>query len=119
VFAVQVTYHTILQATPSHLVFGREDLLNTKFEAKWALIRQRKQDLIETNNKRENSGRIQHTYQVNNKVLYKVPSHNKFGEDPWQGPYPIIILNDNGTVQVQMDKVIDKINSRNIKPFKE
>jgi RNase H-like domain found in reverse transcriptase/Reverse transcriptase (RNA-dependent DNA polymerase)/Integrase zinc binding domain/Retroviral aspartyl protease len=118
-FAVRATYHTTMQATPMQLVFGRDALLNTKFEANWALIKQRKQEMIESNNKRENSGRIRHTYKEHDKVLYKVPTSNKFGEDPWQGPYPIIQVNDNGTVRLQMDKVIDTVNIRNIKPFKE
>jgi hypothetical protein len=39
----------------------------------------------------------------------KVPTSKKFGEDPWQGPYPIIQVNDNGTVRLQMDKVIDTV----------
>jgi hypothetical protein len=118
-FAVQAAYQTTFKQTPSQLVFGKDALLNTIFEANWALIKKRKQDLISTRNKRENSARTQHTYQVNNKVLYKVPSSNKFGEDPWQGPYPIIKLNDNRTVQVQMDKVIDTIKMRTLKHFKE
>ena len=40
-FAVRATYHTILQATPSQLVFGRHAILNTQFEANWKYIQQR------------------------------------------------------------------------------
>jgi hypothetical protein len=60
-FAVRATHHTTMQVTPTQLVFGRDALLNTKSKANRALIKQIKQDLIETNNKRETSGRIQHT----------------------------------------------------------
>jgi hypothetical protein len=118
-FAVRATYHTTMQATPSQIVFGRDAILNTKFEANWAFIKQRKQMLIELNNKRENASRIMHKYKTNDKVLYKNLMDSKFSEDPWKGPYQIITVNDNGTVRLQMGKVIDTINIRNIKPYKE
>ena len=48
-FAVRATYHTTMQATPTQPVFGRDSILNTKFEANWAFNQQRKQmSLIET-----------------------------------------------------------------------
>jgi len=37
-FALRATYHTTLQATPCQLVFGRDAMLNVKFEANWQLI---------------------------------------------------------------------------------
>jgi transposase InsO family protein len=40
IFAVGATYHTTMQATPMQLVFGLDYILNTKFEANWAFIRQ-------------------------------------------------------------------------------
>jgi transposase InsO family protein len=118
-FAVRATYHTTMQATPTQLVFGRDAILNTKFEANWALIKQRKQQLIDMNNKRENQGRIKHYYKENDKVLYKVPTTSKFGEDPWMGPYTVLKSYDNGTVRLQMGKVLETVNIRNIKPFRE
>jgi transposase InsO family protein len=60
-FAIRATYHTTLQATPMQLAFGRDAILNIKFEANWDYIKQRKQDLIDYNNKRENKKRIPHT----------------------------------------------------------
>ena len=70
-FATRATYHTTLQATPSQLVFGRDAILNTQFEANWNYIKERKQKLIKENNKRENSKRIAHTYKIQDKVLLK------------------------------------------------
>lgn len=118
-FAVRATYHTTMQATPSQLVFGRDAILNTKFEANWALIKAQKQRMIEKNNKKENASRIPHTYQVNDMVLYKNVMNSKFSEDPWKGPYQIQQVNDNGTVRLKMGKVTDRVNVRNIKPYKE
>ena len=42
-FALCATYHTTLQALPMQLIFGRDAILNTKFQANWEYIRQRKQ----------------------------------------------------------------------------
>jgi hypothetical protein len=118
-FATRATYHTTLQATPSQLVFGRDAILNVQFEANWAYIRERKQKLINQNNERENAARIVHTYQVNDKVLYRNKLESKYGDDPWKGPYLITSVNNNGTVRLKMGKVTDTVNIRNIKPFKE
>ena len=52
-FAIRATLHTTLNVTPSQLVFGRDAILNTKYEADWAYIRDRKQKLINYNNARE------------------------------------------------------------------
>jgi transposase InsO family protein len=53
-FAMRATYHTTLQATSAQLVFGRDAILNTKFEADWNFIKQNKQKVIHTNNVKEN-----------------------------------------------------------------
>jgi hypothetical protein len=51
-FATRATYHTTTQATPAQLVFGRDAILNIKFDANWRLIRERKQRAINTNNQK-------------------------------------------------------------------
>ena len=70
-FATRATVHTTLGAIPSQLVFGRDAILNTKFNADWNYIRARKQKIINQNNPRENSKRAPHTYRVGDKVLFK------------------------------------------------
>ena len=118
-FATRATYHTTLHATLSQLVFGRDAILNTKFEANWNYIRERKQKIIRQNNKRENSKRIPHTYNVNDKVLFRRDDLSKYGQDPWDGPYKISKVNNNGTVRLKMGAVYKTINIRLIKPYNE
>ena len=43
----------------------------------------------------------------------------KFGTTPWECPYTIQVVNDNGTVAIQKGKRIDTINIRLNKPFHE
>jgi len=69
-FALRATYHTTLQATPCQLVFGRDAMLNVKFESDLQIIKQRKHRIIHQNNQKENSKRIPHQYKVGDKVLY-------------------------------------------------
>ena len=54
-FATRATVHTTLQATPMQLVFGRDAILNTMFEANWKYIKDCKQKIIDQNNERENA----------------------------------------------------------------
>jgi hypothetical protein len=118
-FAIRATYHTTLKATPAQLVFGRDSLLNIKFEANWAFIKERKQKLINKNNEKENSSRIAYEYKIQDKVWLKNLMESKFSEEPWKGPFSIVKVNDNGTVCLKMGKVTDTVNIRNIKPYND
>ena len=116
-FATRATYHTTLQATPAQLVFGRDAILNTQFEANWKYIKERKQKLIEQNNRRENKKRVAHEYHAQDLVLYRVPVKRKYGETEWTGPYPLVEVYDNGTVLLRRGAVEERVNIRNIKPY--
>ena len=118
-FAIRATYHTILQATPSQVAFGRDAIHNVQFEANWNLIRERKQKIIRRNNQRENAKRIPHEYHVGDKVLYQVETKSKLNENPWEGPYKIVKVNTNGTVRVRKESYVDTINIRLLKPYRE
>jgi hypothetical protein len=115
-FAVRSTFHTTLQNTPGQLVFGRDMILNVKHEANWEYIRARKQNIILKNNKAENAKRIPHTYAVGDKVLLKRGNENKY-ETPYQGPYTITQVNENGTVRMMIKNVEDTINIRRLTPY--
>ena len=116
-FALRATYHTTLQASPAQLVFGRDAILNTQFEADWQLIKNRKQRIINANNKRENSKRIEHNYKVDDLVLYHVPSKSKFGPPEYKGPYKIKTVGTNGTVWLKMGPLTETVNIRNVRPY--
>ena len=118
-FATRATLHTTLQATPSQLVFGRDAIMNIKHEANWKFIRERKQKLIEQNNKKENAKRIPHDYKVGEKVLYRADPSSKFGADAYEGPYEVVKVNDNGTVRMRKGAVTDTVNIRNIHPYRD
>jgi hypothetical protein len=116
-FATRATYHTTTQATPSQLVFGRDAILNIKFDANWNLIRERKQRAINENNQKENKKRIPHNYRVGDKVLYRIEWVSKYNENPYEGPYEIVQVNTNGTVRLKKGAVTDTVNIRLLKPY--
>ncbi len=118
-FATRATYHTTTQATPAQLVFGRDAILNTKFDANWKYIRDRKQRLIKQNNKKENAKRIPHEYKIGDKVLYRLEALDKHSTDAYEGPYELIQINDNGTVRLRKGAVMDTINIQLLKPYRE
>ena len=96
--AMSATVHTTTQATPTQLVFGRDAFLNVSFHADWAYIKDRKQKLIIQNNKRENSRRKPHTYNIGDNVMVAEDPSRKHGSDRYSGPYTVTRVNDNGTL---------------------
>ena len=118
-FAMRSTYHTTLDATPAQLVFGRDAIMNVKFQADWNYIKDRKQKVIKQNNRKENRKRIAHTYAVGDKVLYKAREESKYAKNPYEGPYTVLQVNNNGTLLIQTKKYQENINIRLLKPFKE
>ena len=118
-FAIRATYHTTMQATPAQLVFGRDAITNIKYDADWNIIRQRKQEMIRRNNIKENSKRIAHEYQIGDKVLIKNDELAKFRSDPYDGPYCIVAIRDNGNVRVDKGTTIKSLNYRLLKPYFE
>ena len=55
---------------------------------------------------------------MNKYVLLKHDWTSKYGTTVYKGPYPIRKINNNGTVQLQMDNILDTYNICAIKPYK-
>jgi hypothetical protein len=118
-WATRATIHTTLQATPMQLVFGRDAVLNIKFQANWKYIKERKEKLILKNNERENKKRIAYDYAPGQKVLLKARYEGKYAGNMFDGPYVISHVNSNGTVRLNRGSFLETVNIRNIKPFHE
>ena len=94
-------------------------LLPIQLKTDWARIRQRKQDIINLNNKKENSKRIKHEYRVDEKVLLEKPGLISKLSSPRTGPYRITDTYTNGTVRIQRGVVNERVNIRRLTPYKE
>ena len=44
---------------------------------------------------------------------------SKYVQNPYKGPYKVLKINDNSTVVFQIGALVDIVNIRKIKPFKE
>ena len=115
-FAVRSTYHTTLKKTPGQLVFGRDMIFNIQHVANWEYIRQNKQSLINKNNKAENAKRVAHHYKVGDLVLLRKGTENKY-KTPYQGPFDILHVYNNGTVRLKVGAVEDTYNIRRLTSY--
>jgi hypothetical protein len=91
-------------------------IFNIQHTANWEYIKQKKQRIIDLNNKRENSKRQQHVYHVGDKVLLNRGTENKY-ESPYIGSLDIMQVNDNGTVCLKVNAVENTYHIRRIIPY--
>ena len=116
-FGVRATYHTTLEATPSQLVFGRDAILPIQHQANWKYIQDKKQKLIDMNNKRENKKRTPHEYKLGDMILVSRNKKSKHGDKEKNGPFPIVQVNNNGTLRYDKGRYSDIINIRQCEPY--
>ena len=118
-WAIRSTYHTVLNATPGQLVFGRDMVLPIQFQADWARIKLRKQETINKSNAQENARRIDHDYQVGDRVLLEKPGILRKMSQPRTGPFEIIKVHTNGTVRIRRNNVTEQVNICCLTPYFE
>ena len=87
-------------------------IFNIQHTANWEYIKQRKQQIIDNNNRRENATRKEHIYSVGDKVLLRRGTAENKYEAPFSGPYKILHVNDYGTVRLMLKSVEDTYNMR-------
>ena len=117
-YGIRSTYHTTLKASPGQLVFGRDMIFNIRHVADWRAIQQRKQQVIDKNNRRENSTRIEHHYQIGDEVIMRNKSANKY-ESPNIGPFEIVRVHNNGTVTLKKGAIEMQVNIRHLSPLRK
>jgi hypothetical protein len=118
-WAIRSTYHSVLDATPGQVVFGRDMILPIEFQTNWALISQRQRNALTRNNARENAKRIAHNYRIGDKVLLTVPGIRRKLSSPREGPFEVIATYTNGTVRIQRGAVSQRVNIRRLTPYYE
>jgi hypothetical protein len=117
-FGIRSTFHTTLQVSPGQLVFGRDMIHDVRFQANWDRIKNNKQKIIASSNRRENINRIKHNYYVGDHILQKPGLQRKLSA-PKEGPYTILKVGTNGTIKIQGGIVHERVNISRIEPFFE
>jgi hypothetical protein len=90
-----------------------------QFEANWDRIKNNKEKIIATSNKRENLNRMKHKYNVGDRIILRKPGIQRKLSAPKEGPYTILHVGTNGTVKIQRGIVHERINISNIESFFE
>lgn len=99
-WAIRATAHTIIEATPAQLVFGRDMLFDLSFKVKWRDIKRKRQEAIINHNIRENAKRKAYEYKVNDKVLLDRGELQRKLIPKRTGPYQFVRVYDNGTLKI-------------------
>jgi hypothetical protein len=119
-WAVCSTYHTVLKASPGAAIFGRDMPFDIPFIADWQKIGEHRQQLTDLKNACENEGRIDCDYKVSQKVLLQKECILPNAESRWhKKPWLITSVHTNGTITVQCENKIDRMNILRVKPFEE
>jgi hypothetical protein len=82
-------------------------ILNVQHTANWEYIHAHKQRFIKKNNKNE-INRVPHTYHVNDKVMMRKGTENKY-EVPFNGSHKRLLVITNGTVRLRFGFLTDTI----------
>jgi hypothetical protein len=72
-----------------------------RFEANWDIIKNNKEGIIATSDKRENINRIMHKYNVGDRIILQKPGLQRKLSAPKDGLYTILHVGTNGTVKIQ------------------
>ena len=85
----------------------------------WQFAEKQKQDQIVLDNVRENLRRIEHDYNVGDKVMLKKKGILRKLSRKKSGPYKITRVHTNGTVTIQKGVSSERVNIRRIEPIFE
>ena len=116
--ACRVAVNHTMQTSPGAMVFNRDMILNIPLIANLEAIRDRRQHLINENLRRANAKRIEHNYDVNDRVMMVEYDPTKL-DAKTHGPYRIVRVFTNGTVKIQKSAhVQETMNIRKIYPYR-
>jgi hypothetical protein len=116
-WAVHSTYHAVLKASPGAAIFEQDMLFDIPFIADWQKIGEYRQQLTDLSNTRENKGRVDYDYKVSQKVLLRKEGILHNAESRWhKKPWLITTVHTNGTITVQCENKLERMNIRRVKP---
>ena len=104
-WAIRSTVNATIQRSPGQLAFGQDIIIPLHIESDWNKIAATRRCIAVSNNMGENANRIPHLYHGGVKVLFYLSSfeqtnQRKIGDPIVKGPYEIVKVNQNGTVQI-------------------
>ena len=117
-FATRAAIHGTMKASPGSMAFGRDMILDIPVLTDWAMIKDRKQQLIDQRLIEANRQRFAYDYHIGDDVLKLVYKPDKLSTRA-EGPFRIKNVHTNGTVTIRLNPhTIERISIRRIKPYR-
>jgi hypothetical protein len=116
-WAIRSTVHTVLNASPAQIVFGRDMLFDLSFTTEYKEIKKRKQEASNANTHKENSKRIKHEYKVNDQVLLDRGILQRKLIPKREGPYQVVRVYSNGTLKIRKGIYVQRVSIRRCVPY--
>jgi hypothetical protein len=116
-WAIRSTVHTVLNASPAQIVFGRDMLFDLSFTTEYKEIKKRKQEASDANTHKENSKRIKHEYKVNDQVLLDRGILQRKLIPKRDGPYQVVRVYSNGTLKIRKGIYVQRVSIRRCVPY--
>jgi len=118
VFAHRSTYSSAINTTPGGLAFGRDMILDLPLISDLELIRNQRQQLIDSRLISANQRRFAHDYAIGDEILKLFHKPTKMS-DRGEGPFLIERIHTNGTVTIRIaPNIVERISIRRIKPYR-
>jgi hypothetical protein len=89
-------------------------------QSKLGLNKNRRQEIINEPNQKENKSQIPYDCKAGDQVLLETPGILRKSSTPRTGPYPVTNVYENGTIRIQKVKngiLSERVNIRRITPF--
>jgi hypothetical protein len=120
-WAVRTTINPNIKYSPCRLAFNQDLIFRQAIKVDWEAINRERQRLVTVSNQRESRGRITKQYSPGDQVLIVMDADERRGHPkmkaPTKGPYPVIKVHTNGTVQINCGNVSETIHIRRLKPY--
>ena len=116
-WAIRSTVHTVLDATPGQIIFGRDMLFDLSFRVDWNELRKRRSKRSEYNRANENKKRIAYTYKVGDNVLLNRNLLQRKLLPPRDGPFRVTKIYGNGTLKINKGITSQIVSIRRLHPY--
>jgi hypothetical protein len=117
-WALRSTVHSLYDATPAQLIFGRDMIFDVSYTPEWSNLLQRKRTARLKNTERENKTRVEHHYQVGDQVMINRDEIQRKLLPKRDGPYEVVRVYDNGTIKLRKGIIVQRINIRRLVPYR-
>ena len=120
---IRTMVNTSTKHSPGQLAFGRAMILPLKIQCDWNRIVTRRRTQAVYDDRKENSRRIRHNFQIREQILIILSAderrkQKKFGDQVTEGLYKIESIYRNGTVRILRGAYEETISIRRLRPYR-